>query len=328
LGQVPLSCVMFPQAPRCLGCRLGKGNEGVPEEPAGPRKKWDHLRGERAQVRSEVRGAMGFRLMRLATTWRTWLLTGVLALFLAAGVGFQFVYVLREVPQATPRVRIADSVARALDGWVVSEELLGTTEAVSEAALKVLNLDDYVYRRFRRGNLSFTVYAAYWAPGRMPTRLVASHTPDRCWTENGMRCIDLRFKESYEVKSRALLPAEYRVFVPGGMMPEAGGQRPEDRGRKSVAADRSDSTASPSTGPRTYVVYWHTVEGKLYDYGERFNAVPHPWLWWKDTLAQAAYGSREQLFVRVASETPLESLWREPGFQTVMESVAQLGLYR
>jgi hypothetical protein len=35
------------------------------------------------------------------------------------------------------------------------------------------------------------------------------------------------------------------------------------------------------------------VEGKLYNYGDRFNAVPHPWLWWKDTLAQAAYGSHE-----------------------------------
>jgi hypothetical protein len=77
----------------------------------------------------------------------------------------------------------------------------------------------------------------------------------------------------------------------------------------------------------TYVAYWHTVEGKIYNYGERFNAVPSPWLWWKDTLAQAAYGSREQLFVRIASETPLEQLWREPGFQSVMEKVASLGLF-
>jgi hypothetical protein len=70
------------------------------------------------------------------------------------------------------------------------------------------------------------------------------------------------------------------------------------------------------------------VEGKLYDYGERFNAIPDPWRWWKDTVEQAAYGSREQLFVRVATEVPLEQIWSDPGFQDVMESVAKLGLFR
>lgn len=74
-------------------------------------------------------------------------------------------------------------------------------------------------------------------------------------------------------------------------------------------------------------MYWHLVEGKLYDYGERFNAIPDPWRWWKDTVEQAAYGSREQLFVRIASETPLEQLWGDPGVQSVLESVAKLGLY-
>jgi hypothetical protein len=111
-----------------------------------------------------------------------------------------------------------------------------------------------------------------------------------------MRCVDLKFKQTYEVKGRPLLPADWRVFVSG----EA----------------------------RTQVVYWHLVEGKLYDYGDRFNAVPHPLLWWKDTLEQATYGSREQLFVRVAAEVPLEQIWSDPGFQDVMESVAKLGLFR
>jgi hypothetical protein len=187
---------------------------------------------------------------------------------------------------------------------------------VSGAALKTLNLDDYVFRLYRNGGRTFTVYAAYWAPGKMPTRLVASHTPDRCWTENGMRCVDLRFKQTYEVKGRPLLPAEYRVFVPGGAAP---------------AGDGRDSTSehpSQRTTRRTYVVYWHTVEGKLYDYGERFNAIPHPWLWWKDVVAQAAYGSREQLFVRVAMEIPMEELWLDPGVQELLKSVANLGLWK
>jgi hypothetical protein len=225
------------------------------------------------------------------------LILATAAALLAVAVGLQLAYSLREVPQPVTRERIAAVLPKTLEGWSVVDEPLGQTEAVSEAALKILNLDDYVYRRFSKDGQSFTVYAAYWAPGRMPTRLVASHTPDRCWTENGMRCVDMRFQEQYTVREKPLLPAEYRVFTPG------------------------------SSPEKTYVAYWHTVEGKLYDYGDRFNAVPHPWLWWKDTLAQAAYGSREQLFVRIASTTPLDELWQDRDFQTVMERVAELGLW-
>jgi hypothetical protein len=226
---------------------------------------------------------------------KPWLVIGLTAL-LGVGVGLQLVFSLREETKAEPRLRLAELIAKSASDWAVTDEPIGMTEAVSEAALKTLNLDDFVYRRYRRGGVSFTVYAAYWAAGKMPTRLVASHTPDRCWTENGMRCVDLKFKQTYEVKGRPLLPADWRVFVSG----EA----------------------------RTHVVYWHLVEGKLYDYGDRFNAVPHPLLWWKDTLEQATYGSREQLFVRVAAEVPLEQIWSDSGFQDVMESVAKLGLFR
>lgn len=294
---------------------------------------------------------------RPASLW----LTSAIAVLLAGAIGFQFFYSLREVPQPRARPRIADVVPRSVAGWAGAEEALGATEAVNAATLKILNLDDYVYRRFQRGAVFFTVYAAYWAPGRMPTRLVASHTPDRCWTENGMRCVDLRFKERYSVAGKPLLPAEYRVFTAGGGGEEArGGRDQETKGQRdqqtrgpenhetkrprdlagradglgvsgplSVVSGPLSQVRGPSSGAsnRIHVIYWHTVEGKLYDYGERFNAVPSPWLWWKDTLAQAACGSREQLFVRIASETPFEQLWREPGFQSVMESVASLGLW-
>ena len=263
-----------------------------------------------------------------------------LAGLLMAGVVLQFAYSLREEPPAQPRLRLAELIARQVPDWKVVDEPIGMTEATSEAALKTLNLDDFVYRRYQRGGRSFTVYAAYWAAGKMPTRLVASHTPDRCWTENGMRCVDLKFKQTYAVQGKPLLPADWRVFVTGspstgsGRAPSASsgravsdgaGPRTEVGGR--TAEKSSERQAEWESGPRTYVVYWHLVEGKLYDYGERFNAIPDPWRWWKDTVEQAAYGSREQLFVRIASETPLEQLWGDPGVQAVLDSVAKLGLY-
>lgn len=183
-----------------------------------------------------------------------------------------------------------------LDGWSVRDELLGASEAVSASALKTLNLDEYVYRSYTKGTIRFTIYAAYWAPGRMPTRLVASHTPDRCWTENGMRCTDMKFKWAIKARDRPMLPAEWRRFV-----------APE--------------------GDISQVIYWHLVENELYDYGERFNAVPHPWLWWKDTLAQALQGSREQHFFRITTNITFEELRREEGFETALVGIGGLGLW-
>jgi hypothetical protein len=45
-------------------------------------------------------------------------------------------------------------------------------------------------------------------------------------------------------------------------------------------------------------------------------------------VAQAAFGSREQLFVRIVSSVPLHELWRDEGFQSVMENIAALGLWK
>ena len=180
-----------------------------------------------------------------------------------------------------------------LAGWKVHDEPLGPSEAISASALKTLNLDEYVYRAYTKGSTRFAIYAAYWAPGRMPTRQVASHTPDRCWTENGMRCLDMKFKLPVTVGDRALLPAEWRVFAaPGGEV--------------------------------THVMYWHLVDGELYDYGDRFSAIPHPWLWWKDTVAQVLEGSREQHFVRITSNIPFDQLRRDAGFETALGQLGEL----
>jgi hypothetical protein len=223
--------------------------------------------------------------------------TIALTFVLAAAVGAQFLHRTTTLPTSTPHRRLAEATPRELRGWQVTDLPLGPTEAVNEAALKTLNLDDYVYREFKRGAESFTIYAAYWAAGKMPARLVASHTPDRCWTENGMRCTDMRFRQDYAIGERSLLPAEYRAFLPAG------------------------------GGERIHVAYWHVVGGESYDYGARFNAVPSPWRWWKDTLSEAAYGSREQLFVRVASTQPIDALWRQPDFLNAMRVFADLGLW-
>jgi hypothetical protein len=202
---------------------------------------------------------------------------------------------MRETPRPHPP-HLENSVPSSLSGWSARDVPLGANEFMNNEVEKILNYDEVVNREYRRGSTSFGVYVAYWGPGKMPTRLVASHTPDRCWTENGWRCLDMKFKQTHKIDGEPLQPAEWRSFEP------ASGAKP------------------------TNVLYWHLVEGKVYDYGERFNAVPDPVLWWKDAVQQALLGSREQYFIRLTSTEPLENLWSDPGFAEVVRGLGRLGL--
>jgi len=214
---------------------------------------------------------------------------------LFAAVALQGINFLRE----EPRVRephLKQAVSLALEGWNGRDVPLGANEFISGEVEKVLNYDEVLNRVYGRDGESFGVYIAYWGAGKMPTRLVASHTPDRCWTENGWRCLEMKFKTAENFEGAALQPAEWRVFEP------------------------------PRGGSPTYVMYWHLVEGRIYDYGERFNNVPDPLRWWKDAVQQAMLGSREQYFIRLTSSEPLENLWSDPGFAEMLRGLGRLGL--
>jgi Protein of unknown function (DUF3485) len=228
------------------------------------------------------------------TAWRRWSLLLPAGTLLAA-VAMQGLRVFRETPQ--PREpHLAASVPVQVSGWTGRDLPLGPTEFVASEVEKVLKYDEVVNRDFTRGGESFGVYVAYWGPGKMPTRLVASHTPDRCWTENGMRCLEMKFKQPGTFEGVAWQPAEWRLFE------------------------------SARGGKPLYVLYWHLVDGRIYDYGDRFNAVPSPLLWWKDAVQQALRGSREQYFIRLTSSQPLENLWNDPGFAEVLRGLGRLGL--
>lgn len=226
--------------------------------------------------------------------WLRWsLLVPVGVLFVAAAL--QSIAVFRETPQ--PRGPHLDAhVPSSVRGWRVRNLPLGQNESVRDAVVKTLNYDDVVYREYARPTVAFGVYVAYWGAGKMPTRLVASHTPDRCWTENGWTCRDMRFRQTLSVLDRPLQPAEWRQFQP------------------------------PNSGQTVYVLYWHLVDGRVLDQGGRFNAVPHPLHWWKDAVQQAFRGSREQYFIRLTSTVPFDRIWNDPGFLEVLRGLQRLGL--
>jgi hypothetical protein len=227
--------------------------------------------------------------------WLRWPLV-LPALVLTVAVGMQGVKFFRETPKPHDP-HLAQTIPLTIPGgWTGADVPLGTNEFISNEVEKVLNYDAVLNREFSRGGESFGVYVAYWGAGKMPTRLVASHTPDRCWTENGWRCLAMKFKQPEIFEGAVLQPAEWRIFEP------------------------------PLGGSPTYVLYWHLVEGHAYDYGDRFNNVPSPILWWKDAVQQAVLGSREQYFIRLTSNEPLENLWNDPGFAEVLRGLGQLGL--
>jgi hypothetical protein len=227
--------------------------------------------------------------------WQQWSLVFP-GLVLVAAVAMQGVHFFRETPK-THDPHLAQAVPLALSGgWTGKDVPLGANEFLSNEVGKVLNYDAVLNREFSRGGETFGVYVAYWGAGKMPTRLVASHTPDRCWTENGWRCLAMKFKQPEIFEGAVLQPAEWRIFEP------------------------------PLGGSPTYVLYWHLVEGHAYDYGDRFNNVPSPVLWWKDAVQQAVLGSREQYFIRLTGNEPLETLWSDPGFAEVLRGLGRLGL--
>jgi hypothetical protein len=182
-------------------------------------------------------------------------------------------------------------------GWVVRDEPLGATEFVRSEVEKTLNYDDVVNRTYRKGDRSFGLYVAFWAAGRMPVQKVASHTPDRCWSENGWKCEQMRAGDRLPLGNGELKPAYWRLF-----------------------------SAPGANGLRQYVLYWHLVDGELYDYGDGFNRRPDPLKWWRETLHYAIKGSADQYFIRLTSDRPFEEIQSDPGFQQVLAGLAQLGL--
>lgn len=231
------------------------------------------------------------------------LLFGVTGVALVTAVGAQFFLGGNsDTANADQPVsgRLARQMPAALGLWDVRDEPLGPTEAVRRSTVDILRFDDYVYRRFRRGNVEFSIYVAYWSKGKMPTRLIAEHTPDRCWVENGWRCTKRLPKHQMTVEMRHLQPAERREFIPPG-----------------------------GVSGTQHVLFWLLAGGKAYDFDPHANMVDHAIRWWTAAVREAfETGQPEKLFVRIASNTPFEQLWSDQEFVAMVKALGDLGLWQ
>ncbi len=228
-----------------------------------------------------------------------WIGLGIGALVLGGSIAFQLLRVrdlsAGDVSTARAVGFLKGKIPETLSGWQAREEPLGANEVVKGQVEAILNYDDYVFRVFTRGTTHIGVYVAYWRRDRMPVSRVASHTPDRCWTENGWTCESMKFNEVWSIAGQNLQPTQRRVFI------------------------------SP-TSIRENVAFWHLVNGKAFDFGERFTLFTHPGKWMRDTVSYAALGSEEQYFVRLTSDRPFEEFKGDPGWETLLKALAKLGL--
>lgn len=180
-------------------------------------------------------------------------------------------------------------------GWSGKELPLGESELLRQRTEGLLQFDDYVYREFSRNGITFAVYAAHWQPGKMPTRLVSLHTPDRCWVENGWICEASRNREPL-FAAQGLPATEWRIF------------------------------SSPGGRGKIYTAFWLLRDGRIYDFGEGLNTIPSPIKWWRGVLEESRGGMPEHLFVRITSDRPFELLAKDPVWAELAAALRRLGL--
>ncbi len=181
---------------------------------------------------------------------------------------------------------------------------LGNTEEVSHAASDILDVSEFLHRQYNLPDgRDFTVYISYWNPGKSDIRSASRHTPDRCWVSNGWK-IDQSTRNNNDhisVSGKPLMDAYFRFY-----------DYNLDFGKKY----------------RRSVWFWHIVNGKRYDYKTKDNYTANPFVYLKNMIEQALYGSPEQYFVRVDSATDLHSLLKEKDFQEFLGILGKLVLFK
>ena len=183
-----------------------------------------------------------------------------------------------------------------MPGVVVREVAIASTEEMKRAVVELLNYDDAICRTYEARGVRLTVYVAEWAPGKMAPRLVAGHTPDVCWPGSGW---ERRIDE--EAKCRAFND----ILAEGGLRP---------------GALRVFARANVVE----YVIYWHQVGEKFDLYGS--HGSPPWWAMLADVWHEGWGPAREQRFIRISSNRPLEEVWPLPEFAPVHAALSLLGL--
>ncbi len=216
------------------------------------------------------------------------------AIFLVA-VAIQ-AYPLFVTSEITKPDSLDNLISRDLPGWSVEDLPLAETEELRNVVESRLRFDDAISRIYQQGNTQVILYVAYWSPGKEPIRLVQNHTPDRCWVSNGWICLDEEYavSKTLPTSGTALKPAEWRIFEHG-----------------------NNNTVQ-------HVLFWHIAGDDVVIY--RRQEVMDRTAALKDIFRFGLNQRREQFFVRLSSNMPIEQIWDDPGVQQIIRDLADLCL--
>lgn len=226
---------------------------------------------------------------------KRWGIPGAAGIILLVGIALQVISSTRTVSEGSLTLPLEEIIPSDVAGWEVEDMDLGPTESVTERSMDLLKLDDFIHRSYTRGDKNFSIYVAYWKPGKMPVRLVNQHSPDRCWTQVGWSCTDRKWNVEKFVGEIPLQPAQWGVY------------------------ELENYT--------NHAYFWHIVGGEVHSYGgERINTRTSLTTVFEDLTKFGLNVHREQFFVRIVSSQSIDGLWEEPGFMEVMEVLAELCL--
>tara|TARA_B110000037_G_scaffold223105_1_gene302187 strand:+ start:962 stop:1654 length:693 start_codon:yes stop_codon:yes gene_type:complete len=223
---------------------------------------------------------------------KTFIALGLLTLCL--GLGLAVFDASREVPTPTLTQPLSEILPTGAEfGWTSEDLPLGATEALEEQSQRMLNLTDFVYRRYTRGRESFDVYIGYWAPGTMPARDMNSHTPDTCWANAGW------------------IPTERqngRIISEGDLKTKPGLWRLFEKDENSIN-----------------VIFWHLLEGEPYSYGHQsFNQRISQLI--LDPFRHGLNMRRDQYLVRISSVARLDNFEDSPILTEILEKLVFTGV--
>lgn len=174
---------------------------------------------------------------------------------------------------------------KSASGYIPHEDIpVAESEEMKRAVREMLNYDDAVYRKFFLKDHVLYIYISYWRPGKFHPRLVSIHTPDVCWTANGLNIVKANNRYHLYLGAFRSSPGCFREFVGG-----AGSH---------------------------FVVYWHIVGGELSRYvhslQKQSNAAADGIL--TDLFSPVG----EQFFIRVSSDSPLDFLEQDPQASSIL----------
>jgi exosortase len=181
------------------------------------------------------------------------------------------------------------SLPMSVPGWTVA------TDSNIKRFADTLKTDLLAQRIYERpadgGPLQITLYLAYWGPGQVPVSLVASHTPDACWPGVGwVLQPTAQPLEPPSIGGRPLAGAESRYFT--------------------------------NRGYPQYVWFWHLYDGRPIPYQDPYSVRRLLDIAWH-------YGFRhsgDQLFVRVSSNRPWQTVEEEALVRNFFDRLRPMGL--